>query len=174
MAYISSKFVDPKLNWPDVVIHLASGSPASDYALVLKDAIGMTDQVLVTKPDFYNPDSRYNLKSTVLELIGLNTGWSPFLGTPCIIPVVNTNDVVVPPEVDYTSTGLKNNETGVSAASWALERGIAVVICNGTNEQAVSRIVQGKRIGTFFTDHKSLTNTVETHAVNAKKGSRRV
>ncbi|KAG8174637.1 hypothetical protein JTE90_007385 [Oedothorax gibbosus] len=106
MAYISSKFVDPKLNWPDVVIHLASGSPASDYALVLKDAIGMTDQV--------------------------------------------------------------------SAASWALERGIAVVICNGTNEQAVSRIVQGKRIGTFFTDHKSLTNTVETHAVNAKKGSRRV
>ncbi|KAG8176889.1 hypothetical protein JTE90_008329 [Oedothorax gibbosus] len=193
-------------------------------------------QVLVTKPDFYNPDSRYNLKSTVLELIGLN-----------IIPVVNTNDVVVPPEVDYTSTGLKYNETGqvmnikdndslaahlaaevqadllilmsdvdgiytlppgqdgarflysycpsldgnvvfgeksgvglggmeskVSAASWALERGIAVVICNGTNEQAVSRIVQGKRIGTFFTDHKSLTVTVETHAVNAKKGSRRL
>ncbi|KAG8174198.1 hypothetical protein JTE90_021770, partial [Oedothorax gibbosus] len=193
-------------------------------------------QVLVTKPDFYNKDSRYNLKSTVLELIGLN-----------IIPVVNTNDVVVPPEVDYTSTGLKYNETGqvmnikdndslaahlaaevqadllilmsdvngiytlppgqdgarflysycpsldgnvvfgeksgvglggmeskVSAASWALERGIAVVICNGTNEQAVSRIVQGKRIGTFFTDHKSLTVTVETRAVNAKKGSRRL
>ncbi|KAG8187898.1 hypothetical protein JTE90_001661 [Oedothorax gibbosus] len=45
MAYINSKFNDPKLDWPDIEIHLASGSPASDYGLVLKDAIGMTDQV---------------------------------------------------------------------------------------------------------------------------------
>ncbi|GFR33636.1 delta-1-pyrroline-5-carboxylate synthase [Trichonephila clavata] len=192
-------------------------------------------QVLVTKPDFYNPDSRHNLKSTVLELLALN-----------IIPIVNTNDTVVPPEVDYTSgvakyneaavmnikdndslaahlaaevkadllilmsdvdgiytlppsqdgarflytycpsldgnivfgeksgVGLGGMESKVRAASWALERGIAVVICNGTDEHAVSRIVQGRRIGTFFTDHKSLTVTVETHAVNARKGCRRL
>ncbi|GIY85020.1 delta-1-pyrroline-5-carboxylate synthase [Caerostris darwini] len=189
-------------------------------------------QVLVTKPDFYNPDSRYNLKSTVLELLGLN-----------IIPIVNTNDTVVPPEIEganYSETGqvmnIKDNdslaahlaaevkadllilmsdvdgiytlppsqdgarflysycpsldgnvvfgeksgvglggmESKVRAASWALERGIAVVICNGTDEHALGRIVGGKRIGTFFTDHKSLTVTVETHAVNARKGSRRL
>ncbi|GFY59496.1 delta-1-pyrroline-5-carboxylate synthase [Trichonephila inaurata madagascariensis] len=192
-------------------------------------------QVLVTKPDFYNTVSRHNLKSTVLELLALN-----------IIPIVNTNDTVVPPEVDYTSgvakyneaavmnikdndslaahlaaevkadllilmsdvdgiytlppsqdgarflytycpsldgnivfgeksgVGLGGMESKVRAASWALERGIAVVICNGTDEHAVSRIVQGRRIGTFFSDHKSLTVTVETHAVNARKGCRRL
>ncbi|XP_035232067.1 delta-1-pyrroline-5-carboxylate synthase-like [Stegodyphus dumicola] len=195
-------------------------------------------QVLVTKPDFYNPDSRFNLKSTVQELLGLN-----------IIPIVNTNDTVVPPDPpqDYTASGAKYDETGqvmnikdndslaahlaaeveadllilmsdvdgiytlppgqdgarllhnycpslngnimfgeksgvglggmeskVRAASWALERGVAVVICNGTAEQAVGRIIQGRRIGTFFTDHKSLTVSVETHAANARKGGRRL
>jgi delta-1-pyrroline-5-carboxylate synthetase len=40
----------------------------------------------VTKPDFYNPISRVNLKSTVSELLGLN-----------IVPIVNTNDAVVSP-----------------------------------------------------------------------------
>lgn len=52
------------------------------------------------------------------------------------------------------------------AASWALERNVAVVICNGTAEQAVTRIVQGRRIGTFFTDHKTFTISVETQASN--------
>nr|XP_042896618.1 delta-1-pyrroline-5-carboxylate synthase isoform X2 [Parasteatoda tepidariorum] len=193
-------------------------------------------QVLVTKPDFYNPDSRFNLKSTVLELLALN-----------IIPIVNTNDTVVTPDVDYSigvakynekgqvinikdndslaahlaaemnadllvlmsdvdgiytlppdqdgarflysycpsldgnihfgeksSVGLGGMESKVAAASWALERGIAVVICNGMDEQAVSRIVQGRRIGTFFTDHKNVTVTVETNAINARKGSRKL
>lgn len=190
-------------------------------------------QVLVTNPDFYNPDSRYNLKSTVLELLGLN-----------IIPIVNTNDAVVPPN-DYTGArysqsgqvmnikdndslaahlaaeveadllilmsdvdgiytlppgqdgarllhsycpsldgnvtygeksgvGLGGMQSKVRAASWALERGVAVVICNGTAEQAVSRIVEGRRIGTFFSDHKSFSISVETQATNARKGARRL
>ncbi|XP_042902316.1 delta-1-pyrroline-5-carboxylate synthase [Parasteatoda tepidariorum] len=193
-------------------------------------------QVLVTKPDFYNPDSRTNLKSTVLELLALN-----------IIPIVNTNDTVSIPDVDYSlgdakydekgqvinvkdndslaahlaaemhadllilmsdvdgiytnppsqdgarflysycpfldgnihfgqksSVGTGGMESKVAAGSWALERGIAVVICNGTDEHAVSQIVQGKRIGTFFTDNKNVTVTVETNAINAREGSRKL
>ncbi|XP_054708260.1 delta-1-pyrroline-5-carboxylate synthase-like isoform X2 [Uloborus diversus] len=193
-------------------------------------------QVLVTKPDFYNPESRYNLKNTVLELLGLN-----------IIPIVNTNDTVVPPDHDYAAEGAKYNQTGavmnikdndslaahlavevdadllilmsdvdgiytsppgddgsrllhsycppldgnviygvksgvglggmeskVQAASWALERGVAVVICNGTADQAISRIFEGKKIGTFFTDHKSSTEPVENLAVKARRGGRRL
>ncbi|KAK4025968.1 hypothetical protein OUZ56_014999 [Daphnia magna] len=43
-------------------------------------------QVLVTKPDFYNEETRRHLASTVSELISLN-----------IVPIINTNDAVSPP-----------------------------------------------------------------------------
>lgn len=47
-------------------------------------------QVLVTKPDFYNEETRRNLFSTLSELISLN-----------IVPIINTNDAVTPPpEID--------------------------------------------------------------------------
>jgi delta-1-pyrroline-5-carboxylate synthetase len=42
--------------------------------------------VLVTKPDFYNEETRRNLFSTLSELISLN-----------IVPIINTNDAVTPP-----------------------------------------------------------------------------
>lgn len=43
-------------------------------------------QVLVTKPDFYNEETRKNLFSTLSELISFN-----------IVPIINTNDAVSPP-----------------------------------------------------------------------------
>lgn len=43
-------------------------------------------QVLVTKPDFYNEETRKNLFSTLSELISMN-----------IVPIINTNDAVTPP-----------------------------------------------------------------------------
>lgn len=44
------------------------------------------NQVLVTKPDFYNEETRNNLFATLSELISLN-----------IVPIINTNDAVSPP-----------------------------------------------------------------------------
>lgn len=43
-------------------------------------------KVLLTKPDFYNEETRKNLFATLSELISLN-----------IVPIINTNDAVSPP-----------------------------------------------------------------------------
>lgn len=40
----------------------------------------------------------------------------------------------------------------VKAATWALERGVSVVICNGHQEKAIKTIMSGRKLGTFFTD----------------------
>lgn len=174
-------------------------------------------QVLVTKPDFYNEETRKNLFCTLSELISLN-----------IVPIINTNDAVSPPmfiidediinsgkklsplqgisikdndslaamlaaeiqadllilmsDVDgifnkppwedgahlmstYTSkdrntiqfgkkskVGTGGMDSKVSAATWALDRGVSVVICNGTQEKAIETIIAGRKVGTFFTE----------------------
>ncbi|GAB0098479.1 Delta-1-pyrroline-5-carboxylate synthase [Sergentomyia squamirostris] len=190
-------------------------------------------QVLVTKPDFYNEETRKNLFCTLSELISLN-----------IVPIVNTNDAVSPPMfiVDEEVTGpkkgisIKDNDslaamvaaeiqadllilmsdvdgiynkppwedgaklmstytsndrnaiqfgkkskvgTGgmdskVSAATWALDRGVSVVICNGTQEKAIKTIIGGRKVGTFFTETGPTGSTapVEILAENARLGSR--
>lgn len=56
-------------------------------------------QVLVTKPDFYNENTRKNLFCTLSELISLN-----------VVPIINTNDAVSPPmfvEHDEVASGGK-------------------------------------------------------------------
>uniref|UniRef100_A0A8D8RMW0 Delta-1-pyrroline-5-carboxylate synthase n=1 Tax=Cacopsylla melanoneura TaxID=428564 RepID=A0A8D8RMW0_9HEMI len=190
-------------------------------------------QVLVTKPDFYNEETRRNLFSTLSELISLN-----------IVPIINTNDAVTPPpQVDEDQSGskrklisIKDNDslaamlaaeihadllilmsdvngiytkapweegakmiwtytsdmrdtvqfgqkskvgTGgmdskVNSATWALDRGVSVVICNGMQKEAIKQIVAGKKIGTFFTDASAQSSgtPVEVLAENARSGSR--
>lgn len=189
-------------------------------------------QVLVTKPDFYNEETRKNLFSTLSELISLN-----------IVPIINTNDAVSPPpHVDEEIAGgsgrrgisIKDNDslaamlaaevhadllvlmsdvdgiynlppwqdgakmlhtfssdhrgtikfgqkskvgTGgmdskVNAALWAMDRGVAVVICNGTQEKAIKSIMSGRKIGTFFTQAAGSSTPVEVIAENARVGSR--
>nr|CAD7452185.1 unnamed protein product [Timema tahoe] len=192
-------------------------------------------QVLVTKPDFYNEETRRNLFSTLSELISLN-----------IVPIINTNDAVSPPpqaDDDLAGVGqrkqvisIKDNDslaamlaaevqadllilmsdvdgiytkppsqegarllrtytpdmndtvqfgkksrvgTGgmdgkVEAATWALEHGVSVVICNGMQEKAIKTILAGRKIGTFFTDsnHAVGTTSVDVLAENARQGSR--
>ncbi|KAL3276476.1 hypothetical protein HHI36_011857 [Cryptolaemus montrouzieri] len=190
-------------------------------------------QVLVTKPDFYNEETRKNLFSTLSELISLN-----------IVPIINTNDAVSPPpQIDEPIGGrpgkrgisLKDNDslaamlaaeiqsdllilmsdvdgiynkppweqgarflhtftsdlrntieygkkskvgTGgmdskVNAATWALDRGVSVVICNGTQEKAIKTILSGRKVGTFFTE-SALGSSVPTEIIaeNARIGSR--
>lgn len=181
-------------------------------------------QVLVTKPDFYNEETRKNLFSTLTELLSLN-----------IVPIINTNDAVSPPlSVDEEITGrgipIKDNDslaamlaaeiqadllilmsdvdgiynlppwqdgakmlhtfsmdlrdtikfgqkskvgTGgmdakVNAALWALDRGVSVVICNGTQEKAVKNILSGRKIGTFFTQTTETSTPVEVVAEDGK------
>ncbi|XP_043257088.1 delta-1-pyrroline-5-carboxylate synthase isoform X2 [Colletes gigas] len=189
-------------------------------------------QVLVTKPDFYNEETKKNLFSTLSELISLN-----------IVPIINTNDAVSPPpHVDEEVAGgggrrgisLKDNDslaamlaaevqadllilmsdvdgiynlppwldgakmlhtfssdlrgtiqfgkkskvgTGgmdakVNAALWALDRGVSVVICNGTQEKAIKSILSGRKIGTLFTETTGFTTPIEVVAENARIGSR--
>lgn len=53
-------------------------------------------QVLVTKPDFYNEETRSNLIQTLSELISLN-----------IVPIINTNDAVTTlPQADDEIRGV--------------------------------------------------------------------
>ncbi|EAA07467.4 delta-1-pyrroline-5-carboxylate synthase [Anopheles arabiensis] len=191
-------------------------------------------QVLVTEPDFYNEETRKNLFSTLSELIHLN-----------IVPIINTNDAVVPPmfivDQEVSATGkkrgirIKDNDslaallaaeihadllilmsdvdgiynkppwedgarlmhtytagdknlikfgekskvgTGgmnskVMAATWALDRGVSVVICNGMQDKAIKSILTGRKVGTFFTESTAEKATpVEQIAENARNGSR--
>ncbi|XP_071479465.1 delta-1-pyrroline-5-carboxylate synthase-like [Diadema antillarum] len=191
-----------------------------------------TAQVLVTKPDFYHDYTRSNLRGTIQELLRMN-----------IIPIINSNDAVVPPpeedkdlagvrtevisikdndslaarlaievnadllvllsDVDgiYSAppglegssllntvypgdtafitfggksrVGLGGMESKVKAANWALERGCSVVIGNGMNrDDIVLNIVNGRKIGTFFTETKPTGVTPENQAVSAREGGR--
>ncbi|XP_058061064.1 delta-1-pyrroline-5-carboxylate synthase [Anopheles bellator] len=190
-------------------------------------------QVLVTEPDFYNEETRKHLFSTLSELISLN-----------IVPIINTNDAVVPPmfvNQELSATGkkrgirIKDNDslaallaaeihadllilmsdvdgiynkppwedgarlmhtythsdkdlikfgekskvgTGgmnakVMAATWALDRGVSVVICNGMQDKAIKNILTGRKVGTFFTESTSeKAAPVDQLAENARSGSR--
>lgn len=43
-------------------------------------------------------------------------------------------------------------DSKVNAATWALDRGVNVVICNGTQDKAIKTIIAGRKVGTFFTE----------------------
>lgn len=43
-------------------------------------------------------------------------------------------------------------DSKMNAATWALDRGVSVVICNGMLEKAIKTIMSGRKVGTFFTD----------------------
>ena len=56
----------------------------------------------------------------------------------------------------------------VKAASWALDYGVSVVVCNGKLDNSILNVVKGKNIGTFFTHAKSANTPVEVEAAQGK------
>lgn len=48
--------------------------------------------------------------------------------------------------------GTGGMDSKVNAATWALDRGVSVVICNGTQDKAIKTIIAGRKVGTFFTE----------------------
>ncbi|XP_033757344.1 delta-1-pyrroline-5-carboxylate synthase-like isoform X2 [Pecten maximus] len=75
---------------------------------------------------------------------------------------------------EKSRVGLGGMESKVRAATWALENGVSVVICNGTDNRAIANIIDGKKIGTFFTKEEPRGATVEEQALQAREGSRQL
>uniref|UniRef100_A0A8C7TMZ0 Delta-1-pyrroline-5-carboxylate synthase n=1 Tax=Oncorhynchus mykiss TaxID=8022 RepID=A0A8C7TMZ0_ONCMY len=192
-----------------------------------------TAQVLVTNLDFHDDQKRWNLNSTLQELLRMN-----------IVPIINTNDAVVPPpepnsdlqgvnvisikdndslaarlavemkadllialsdveglydsppgtddaklidifypgdqlSITYgtkSRVGIGGMEAKVKAALWALQGGTSVVIANGTHPKVtghvITDIVEGKKVGTFFSEVKPAGPTVEQQTEMARNSGR--
>uniref|UniRef100_A0A673YEP2 Delta-1-pyrroline-5-carboxylate synthase n=1 Tax=Salmo trutta TaxID=8032 RepID=A0A673YEP2_SALTR len=200
-----------------------------------------TAQILVTNLDFHDEQKRRNLNSTLHELLRMN-----------IVPIINTNDAVVPPPVpnsdlqgvihikdndslaarlavemkadllialsdveglydsppgtddaklidifypgdqqsirygSKSKVGIGGMEAKVSAvitsaftvksALWALQGGTSVVIANGTDPKVtghvITDIVEGKKVGTFFSEVKPAGPTVEQQTEMARQAGR--
>ncbi|XP_074475700.1 delta-1-pyrroline-5-carboxylate synthase isoform X3 [Sebastes fasciatus] len=192
-----------------------------------------TAQVLVTNLDFHDDQKRQNLNSTLQELLRMN-----------IVPIINTNDAVVPPpepnsdlqgvnvisikdndslaarlavemkadllialsdveglydsppgtddaklidifypgdqqSITYgtkSRVGIGGMEAKVKAALWALQGGTSVVIANGTHPKVtghvITDIVEGKKVGTFFSEIKPAGPTVEHQTEMARNSGR--
>lgn len=56
----------------------------------------------------------------------------------------------------------------VQAATWALERGVCVVICNGMQEEAIKTILSGRKVGTFFTSGSASSASTDLLAEQGK------
>uniref|UniRef100_A0A8C7D327 Delta-1-pyrroline-5-carboxylate synthase n=1 Tax=Oncorhynchus kisutch TaxID=8019 RepID=A0A8C7D327_ONCKI len=192
-----------------------------------------TAQVLVTNLDFHDDQKRRNLNSTLQELLRMN-----------IVPIINTNDAVVPPpepnsdlqgvnvisikdndslaarlavemkadllialsdveglydsppgtddaklidifypgdqlSITYgtkSRVGIGGMEAKVKAALWALQGGTSVVIANGTHPKVtghvITDIVEGKKVGTFFSEVKPAGPTMEQQTEMARNSGR--
>ncbi|XP_055640784.1 delta-1-pyrroline-5-carboxylate synthase [Toxorhynchites rutilus septentrionalis] len=72
-----------------------------------------------------------------------------------------------------SKVGTGGMDSKVTAATWALDRGVSVVICNGTQEKAIKHILTGRKVGTFFTESTAeKAPPVDQLAEHARVGSR--
>ncbi|ETN58982.1 glutamate semialdehyde dehydrogenase [Anopheles darlingi] len=85
----------------------------------------------------------------------------------------NTGDKDLVKFGEKSKVGTGGMNAKVSAAAWALDRGVSVVICNGHQDKAIKNILTGRKVGTFFTESTAEKATpVEQLAENARSGSR--
>ncbi|XP_035186678.1 delta-1-pyrroline-5-carboxylate synthase isoform X3 [Oxyura jamaicensis] len=72
--------------------------------------------------------------------------------------------------------GMGGMEAKVKAALWALQGGTSVVIANGTHPKisghVITDIVEGKKVGTFFSEVKPAGPTVEQQGEMSRAGGR--
>ena len=59
----------------------------------------------------------------------------------------------------------------MKCASWALDHNVGVVISNGQMDKGILNIIDGKKIGTFFTNVPNQSLPVDVQAV---KGNRKI
>lgn len=67
-----------------------------------------------------------------------------------------------------SKVGTGGMDSKVNAATWALDRGVSVVICNGNQDNAIKTIVGGRKVGTFFTEATSSSTPIEFLAENGE------
>lgn len=98
---------------------------------------------------------------------------------PPDLPESRLLDTFRPADVSNIEFGEKSRvgrggmESKVKAAAWALERGTSVVIANGTGSDYVIReVLDGRKVGTFFTMVDEPGPSVENQAAAARKGGR--
>ena len=84
----------------------------------------LVGQVLVTKQDFHNDETREQLFNTIRELMALN-----------IIPIINTNDAVSPPPPpEIYSEGILNiadNDSLASRIAVDINADLAILMSGG-------------------------------------------
>lgn len=56
-------------------------------------------------------------------------------------------------EIDYDDK--QGIQSKVNSATWALSKNCSVVLCNGKKQNAILDVINGKQIGTFFTNAKN-------------------
>ncbi|KAM6329714.1 delta-1-pyrroline-5-carboxylate synthase isoform 3-T4 [Podargus strigoides] len=218
-----------------IVVKLGSAvvTRGDECGLALGRLASIVEQILVTNLDFHDEQKRRNLNGTLHELLRMN-----------IVPIINTNDAVVPPpepnsdlqgvnvisvkdndslaarlavemktdllivlsdveglfdsppgsddakliDIFYpgdqqsvtfgtkSRVGMGGMEAKVKAALWALQGGTSVVIANGTHPKisghVITDIVEGKKVGTFFSEVKPAGPTVEQQGEMARAGGR--
>uniref|UniRef100_A0A5S6QDM2 Delta-1-pyrroline-5-carboxylate synthase n=1 Tax=Trichuris muris TaxID=70415 RepID=A0A5S6QDM2_TRIMR len=70
--------------------------------------------------------------------------------------------------------GTGGMESKLQAATWALNRGVSSVICNGTAENVILNVMSGRKIGTLIAGASLSEALVEQQAANARMYGRRL
>ena len=69
---------------------------------------------------------------------------------------------------EKSNVGTGGMAAKIEAATWAIKNDCNVVICNGKLDHAIVDTVNGKKIGTFFTEYMDDSVTPRIQAINGK------
>nr|CAH0103046.1 unnamed protein product [Daphnia galeata] len=107
-------------------------------------------QVLVTKPDFYNEETRRHLASTVSELISLN-----------IVPIINTNDAVSPPPLaDEDLAGvisIKDNDSLAARLAAEVQADLLILMSDVDGIYTCPPSEEGARLINTYSPHNAVS-----------------